>query len=267
MNEIIKNYIYEKNNSQFKIYVELSSYKILYCLFVNDILLKSKNKYEIINFDPIFYRFNILNNNNNNNNFLIEFNQKEIENIFNNNNNNKFFIIIGAELLDIKNLNSLLKYLNSKTEINFIFIICSTLNNLNKLLLIQNFSSILLIEKQNRKNLLNFYSKIEVYNISKMSKDFIIFEYNINNNNYIKNFNEIKLFSGNVKKLFDEITKVVEHETTFNVNLTEKERIEKNKINLPFIKTDEEKRNELIEVDQEDVDDLYEEDPDEDLDI
>ena len=265
MNEIIKNYIYEQNNSQFKIYVELSSYKILYCLFVNDILMKSKNKYEIINFDPIFYRFNILNNNNNKN-FLIEFNQKEIENIFNNN-NNKFFIIIGAELLDIKNLNNLLKFLSRKNEINFIFIICSKLNNSNNILLIQNFASILLIEKQNRTNLLKFYSKIEVYNILKLSKDFIIFEYNIDNNNYIKNFNEIKLFSGDVKKLFDEIVKVVEHETTFNVNLTEKERIEKNKVNLPFIKTEKKKKNELIDVDQEDVDDLYEEDPDEDLDI
>ena len=51
------------------------------------------------------------------------------------------------------------------------------------------------------------------------------------------------------------------------MSLTEKERIEKNKVNLPFIKTEEEKKNELIDVDQEDVDDLYEEDPDEDLDI
>ena len=52
-----------------------------------------------------------------------------------------------------------------------------------------------------------------------------------------------------------------------NVNLTENERKEKNEVALPYIKSNEEKRKDLIEVDQEDIDELYDEDPDDDLDI
>ena len=70
-----------------------------------------------------------------------------------------------------------------------------------------------------------------------------------------------------MKLLFEEIKKIAEHETTFNVKISEEELKQKNEVNLPYIKTSEEKRSDLIEVDDADLDELYEEDPDEDLDI
>ena len=89
----------------------------------------------------------------------------------------------------------------------------------------------------------------------------------LNNNNIIEQFTQIGLYSGEVKSLFEEIKKIAEHETTFNVKITEEELKQKNEVALPYIKTTEEKRKDLIEVDQDDIDELYEEDPDEDLDI
>jgi hypothetical protein len=75
------------------------------------------------------------------------------------------------------------------------------------------------------------------------------------------------MYSGELKFLFEEIKKIAEHETTFNVKITEEELKIKNDIVLPYMKTQEEKREDLIEIDQDDIDELYEEDPDEDLDI
>ena len=100
----------------------------------------------------------------------------------------------------------------------------------------------------------------------KLNRDYVVFQYEIEDNK-INKFSGIKLYSGEMKSLFDEVQKVIEHETTFNVNLTENEKKEKNEVALPYIKSNEEKRKDLIEVDQEDIDELYDEDPDDDLDI
>ena len=98
----------------------------------------------------------------------------------------------------------------------------------------------------------------------KKKNDFLKASININILDFEQNANELE--ENNVKKLLDknnnnskkELYKISEENNSeFNPNLNQiqKEKIQK------------EKEKELNDVDQEDVDDLYEEDPDEDLDI
>jgi hypothetical protein len=258
-NEQIRIFLFEKTVTPINIYLELSSFKSFTFYLIDDIRKNSKSNYKVINFDPIYYRHCILNNDNKIS-YNTEFSKKIFENLTNN------VIIIGIELLSDYNLNEFFKEFSQLNLNNVIFAISSSINKSHNIQLIQNFCSLLLIENIYRKKDNFLYSKIEVNNMFKLNRDYVVFQYEIKDNK-ISKFNGIKLYSGEMKTIFDEVQKVIEHETTFNVNLTENERKEKNEVALPYIKSNEEKRNDLIEVDQADIDELYDEDPDDDLDI
>lgn len=258
-NEQIRTFLFEKTVNPINIYLELSSFKSLYFFLIDEIRKNSKNNYKIINFDPLYYRHCLLNDDNN-----IIFITEYSNNIFDNLNNN--ILIIGVELLNEINLKNFLKELSKLNLNNVIFAISSSINKNYNIQLIKNFCSLLLIENIYRKKDNYIFSKIEVNNMVKLNREYVVFQYEFQDNK-INKFSGIKLYSGEMKSLFDEVQKVIEHETTFNVNLTENERKEKNEVNLPYIKSNEEKRKDLIEVDQEDIDELYDEDPDDDLDI
>ena len=257
-NEQIRTFLFEKTLNPINIYLELSSFKSLSFYLIDDIRKTSKNNYNIINFDPLYYRHCLLNNDN------VIFITQYSNQIFNNLNNN--YLIIGVELLNEIDLKQFLKELRKLNLNNIIFAISSSINKSYNIQLIRNFCSFLLIENIYRKKDNFIFSKIEVNNMIKLNRDYVVFQYEIEDNK-INKFSGIKLYSGEMKSLFDEVQKVIEHETTFNVNLTENERKEKNEVALPYIKSNEEKRKDLIEVDQEDIDELYDEDPDDDLDI
>lgn len=258
--ELIKNYLYEKNTTPSNIYIELSSFKTLSYLLIDSLQTKSNTVFSIINFDLLYYRF-CLSSNKALPNTIFDYNQS-----FDTLQLDKNLIIIGADLLPSFTLNRFLQIFSQKRLGTVIFITNSQSKQNENSELLKNVSSLLLIENTFRKKDSLLYVKIDVFNLLKCTKDNIIFEYS-NNNNIIEHFNQIGLYSGEVKSLFEEIKKIAEHETTFNVKITEEELKQKNEVALPYIKTTEEKRKDLIEVDQDDIDELYEEDPDEDLDI
>ncbi len=137
-------------------------------------------------------------------------------------------------------------------------------------ILIKNFCNYILtgLSFKTNDNNFSYYEKYESINCSKLKKEFLIFEYEYKDNK-IGEFKEIKPYFGDIKKLFEGEEKLIEHETTFNVQLTAKELEMKNQVELPYLKKAEDKKDEnmVIEVDQEDFDEMYEEDPDADLDI
>ena len=258
--ELIKNYLYEKNTTPSNIYIELSSFKTFSYLLIDSLLTKSKTTFSIINFDPLYYRF-CLSSGKSIPKTIFDSNQTFDTLQFDNN-----LIIIGADLLPSDSLNNFLQTFSQKKVGTVLFITNSQSKQKENSELIRNVCSLLLIENTFRKKDSSLYVKIDVFNLLKCTKDNIILEY-LNNNNIIEQFTQIGLYSGEVKSLFEEIKKIAEHETTFNVKITEEELKQKNEVALPYIKTAEEKRKDLIEVDQDDIDELYEEDPDEDLDI
>ena len=258
-NEQIRIFLFEKTITPINIYLELSSFKSFTFYLIDDIRKNSKSNYKIINFDPLYYRHCLLNNDNNIS-FITEYSKNIFENLTSN------ILIIGVELLFEYDLNQFFIEFSKLNLNNIIFAISSSINKSHNIQLIKNFCSLLLIENMYRKKDNFLYSKIEVNNMLKLNRDYVVFQYEIQDNKIFK-FNGIKLYSGEMKTLFDEVQKVVEHDTTFNVNLTENERKEKNEVALPYIKSNEEKRKDLIEIDQNDIDELYDEDPDDDLDI
>ena len=58
----------------------------------------------------------------------------------------------------------------------------------------------------------------------------------------IKSFDEILLHNLELQKIFNEVEKPIEHKTQMNLKLTEEERKAKNELVLPYIKTNEEKK-------------------------
>ena len=257
--EQIKAYLFEKNPSSMNIYIELSSFKSLSFLLTDSLLSLSKNNFSIINFDPLYYRHCVTKKKPLPNTI---FDHNQLQSIkFDNN-----VLIVGLNLLPKNKMNCFLRELTTHKISNIVFISNSPFKNNDNNLIIRNICSLLIIENSFRKKENVIYSKMDVINLVKCSKENIIFEYE-NNNNIKKKFKQISLYSGEVKLLFEEIKKIAEHETTFNVKISEEELKQKNEVNLPYIKTSEEKRSDLIEVDDADLDELYEEDPDEDLDI
>ena len=102
-NEQIRTFLFEKTLNPINIYLELSSFKSLSFYLIDDIRKNSKNNYNIINFDPLYYRHCLLNNDN------VIFITQYSNQIFNNLNNN--YLIIGVELLNEIDLKNFLKEL------------------------------------------------------------------------------------------------------------------------------------------------------------
>jgi hypothetical protein len=125
-----------------------------------------------------------------------------------------------------------------------------------------------------------FNNKLLIYsefvNFNKLTKDIGIIEYNIDLSTnfpvYINKFEKINIYMKEYKDIFetpsesgDGSTKTVEQPTsTFKLTLNEKELAAKNEVILPYLNKD---KQATITIDQDDLNELYEEDPDGDLDI
>lgn len=121
---------------------------------------------------------------------------------------------------------------------------------------------------------LEFYL-MDCHNFIKSTVEMIVFEYKIiqevNASNIpIKRieFENVSMYKKEHKDVFeinDDKDNIVEQpSSTFNLNINENEVEARNKVILPYLKDNNEN---LIQVDQDDLNELYEEDPDEDLDI
>lgn len=134
------------------------------------------------------------------------------------------------------------------------------------------------------------FKYFEVFNFQKLSKEILIFEYEIFNNNNNNNNNnsnkinslfifekfallKISVYTKEHKQIFETKTEEDKDESsstiptsTFKLTLNEKELKAKNEVILPYIKNSNLNEN-IIQIDQEDLNELYEEDPDGDLDI
>jgi hypothetical protein len=270
--EQIKNLFFEKV-SNINTYLEFHSLKNLNFLLLDSVIATSKIKYKIINFDPLYHRY-ALSSNSSSILSLLDYSIISQSNIFSSIPENEL-IIVGLDLLPKEQFVTFISLLfNNKKPTSIIFICTNNQSNLslNNKEQIKTYCNLLLIENTFRKKENNYIVKLNVYNLNKCSKDYVLFIYetisnNNNNNCVLFKFNSIQMYSGELKFLFEEIKKIAEHETTFNVKITEEELKIKNDIVLPYMKTQEEKREDLIEIDQDDIDELYEEDPDEDLDI
>ncbi|MCQ2820159.1 MAG: hypothetical protein MJ252_23070, partial [archaeon] len=188
--------------------------------------------------------------------------------------NSKNILMIGLDYLPSKVLKQFLFKLTNLeyfNKLNLVFVCNQSIiedqsNNQN---LIKGFCNYLLngVSFKVDETKESFYEKYETYNLSKLKKEFIIFEFSYKDNKILQ-FKEIKTYFGDIKNLFEGEVKLIKHDTTFNVQMTEKDLQMKNQVELPYLKgVDEKKENLAIEVDQEDFDEMYEEDPDQDLDI
>ena len=244
------------------------------------LLEKSDNSFKIINFDPLFYRFFLSYKNaskkyNISSNFDFFSSSDEIEQIFSFfNKNDSNLLIIGLNLVNEKekiseffyNLNNI-KYTLNITKIIFVsFKSNSFINDL-----INNFCIFSLNEISQIKNKGKLYIKYDFYNHKKLSKDNVVFSFELNEQkNLIESFNEILIHNLELQKIFNEVEKPIEHKTQMNLKLTEEERKAKDELVLPFIKSEEEKKkdldnNKVIEDDNEGEEIV--EDPDDDLDV
>ena len=125
-------------------------------------------------------------------------------------------------------------------------------------------------EISHAKNNNNLFLKYNFYNHKKLNKENIVFSYELNEQRgLINKFGEILVHNLELQKIFNEVEKPIEHKTQMNLNLTEEERKAKNDLVLPFIKTEEEKKKafEIIQNDETNEENEFEEDPDQDLDI
>ncbi len=114
----------------------------------------------------------------------------------------------------------------------------------------------------------------EIYNMQKLTKDIGIYEIKLNpkNINPIESFefDKLSIYMKEHRDIFESVKEEIKEEpsTTFKLSLNEKELNAKNEVILPYLRNSgNEKKDNIITIDQEDLNELYEEDPDGDLDI
>jgi len=278
--ELLNTILYKKIPSFASIHINSITFQKCHYLFLMTLLEKSDNSFKIINFDPLFYRFFLSYKNaskkyNISSNFDFFSSFDDIEQIFSSfNKNDNNLLIIGLNLVNEKekiseffyNLNNI-KYTLNITKIIFVsFQSNSFINDL-----INNFCIFSLNEISQIKNKEKLYIKYDFYNHKKLSKDNVVFSFELNEQkNLIESFNEILIHNLELQKIFNEVEKPIEHKTQMNLKLTEEERKAKDELVLPFIKSEEEKKkdldnNKVIEDDNEGEEIV--EDPDDDLDV
>ena len=278
--ELLNTILYKKIPSFASIHINSITFQKCHYLFLMTLLEKSDNSFKIINFDPLFYRFFLSYKNtskkyNISSNFDFFSSSDDIEQIFSSfNKNDNNLLIIGLNLVNEKekiseffyNLNNI-KYTLNITKIIFVsFQSNSFINDL-----INNFCIFSLNEISQIKNKEKLYIKYDFYNHKKLSKDNVVFSFELNEQkNLIESFNEILIHNLELQKIFNEVEKPIEHKTQMNLKLTEEERKAKDELVLPFIKSEEEKKkdldnNKVIEDDNEGEEIV--EDPDDDLDV
>lgn len=194
-------------------------------------------------------------------------------------------VILGLDLISEQSLMQFFNinkyYLNQVNYSLFLFSVDNSFINLNdttierKKSIIKSKLNYYAFEKMNKivnnKNLLFF----EVFNLLKLTKDVAICEFVLNQNKnilpaHLNQFEKVNFYVKEFKDIFE--LKEVQEEpeaqpsSTFKLALNEKELQAKNEVVLPYLKQNKEEENRII-IDQEDLNELYEEDPDGDLDI
>lgn len=291
-----------KNTSSTSVGIEFNK-KFTYFTFAKKLIEKynqERKRIFIINFDILFYKY-ISKIKTVNSMYDIVINH--ITNLKNKNEEKQIFtnllkniddetvrssysvIIIGLDLLNDQSIHNFINLtksqLNSSNFNLFLFSLDSSSNNLTeynekKKDIIKSRLNFYLYEKvskfHNNKNILY----MEVYSLSKLTKDVAIFEFIIANSTSSNipiekfEFDKISIYLKEFKDLFEHSDKLEEESqpvSTFKLSLNEKELLAKNEMILPYLKTSQEKNENRIIIDQDDLNELYEEDPDGDLDI
>ena len=232
--ELLNTILYKKIPSFASIHINSATFQKSHYLFLMKLLEKSETVFKIINFDPLFYRFFLSHKNtskkyNISSDFDFYSSSDKIEEIFSSiNKNNINVLIIGLNLLNEKekiseffyNLNNI-KYSLNLSKI--IFISFKSDAYINEL--INNFCIFSLNEISHIKNKGKLYIKYDFYNHKKLSKDNVVFSFElIEQKNLIESFNEILIHNLELQKIFNEVEKPIEHKTQMNLKLTEEER-------------------------------------------
>ena len=279
--ELLNTILYKKIPSFASIHINSETFQKSHFLFLMTLLEKTENAFKIINFDPLFYRFFLSHKNaskkyNISSNFDFFSSEGEMGDIFSSiNKNYNNILIIGLNLLNEKEkISEFFYYLNNiKYSFNLskiIFISFKSDMFINDI--INNFCIFSLNEISHINNKGKLYIKYDFYNHKKLSKDNVVFSFELNEQkNLIASFNEILVHNLELQKIFNEVEKPIEHKTQMNLKLTEEERKAKDELVLPFIKSEEEKKKDLDMNKKNDEDNNEEqeivEDPDDDLDV
>ena len=279
--ELLNTILYKKIPSFASIHINSETFQKSHFLFLMTLLEKSENAFKIINFDPLFYRFFLSHKNtskkyNISSDFDFFSSEGEVGDIFSSiNKNDNNILIIGLNLLnDKEKISEFFYYLNNiKYSFNLskiIFISFKSEIFINDI--INNFCIFSFNEISHINNKGKLYIKYDFYNHKKLSKDNVVFSFELNEQkNLIASFNEILVHNLELQKIFNEVEKPIEHKTQMNLKLTEEERKAKDELVLPFIKSEEEKKKDLDMNKKNDEDNNEEqeivEDPDDDLDV
>ena len=279
--ELLNTILYKKIPSFASIHINSETFQKSHFLFLMTLLEKSENAFKIINFDPLFYRFFLSHKNtskkyNISSDFDFFSSEGEVGDIFSSiNKNDNSILIIGLNLLnDKEKISEFFYYLNNiKYSFNLSKIIfISFKSDIFTNDIINNFCIFSLNEISHINNKGKLYIKYDFYNHKKLSKDNVVFSFELNEQkNLIASFNEILVHNLELQKIFNEVEKPIEHKTQMNLKLTEEERKAKDELVLPFIKSEEEKKKDLDMNKKNDEDNNEEqeivEDPDDDLDV
>ena len=279
--DLLNSILYRKIPSFASIHINTITFQKSYYLFLMSLLEKSEVALKIINFDPLFYRFYLSHKNSSKkNNISSEFSfyssTENIQEIFSSlNKNTNYILIIGLNLLyEEEKILEFFYYLNSiKYSLNISKIIFASFKSVIFVNDIINNNSIFsLNEISHTKNKGKLYIKYDFYNHKKLSKENIVFSFELNEQKgLLTSFNDILMHNLELQKIFNEVEKPIEHKSQMNLKLTEEERKAKNELILPFVKSEEEKKQALnpykIEDNEGEEDEEIGEDPDADLNI
>ena len=278
--DLLNSLLYRKIPSFASIHINSLSYQKSNYLFLMSLLEKTECNLKVINFDPLFYRFFLSHKSsskkyNISSDFSFYSQTENIEEIFSALNKNDIYIlIIGLNLLqDKEKISEFFYHLNViKNSLNISKIIfISFKSDFFSNDIINNNCIFSLNEISHINNKDKLYIKYDFYNHKKLSKENVVFSFELNEQKgLITSFNDILMHNLELQKIFNEVEKPIEHKTQMNLKLTEEERKAKNELILPFIKSQEEKNQALNVNNKEDNNEEEEEiveDPDDDLDI
>ena len=278
--DLLNSILYRKIPSFASIHINTITFQKSYYLFLMSLLEKSEVAIKIINFDPLFYRFYLSHKNsskkyNISSEFSFYSSTENIQEIFSSlNKNTNYILIVGLNLLyEEEKILEFFYYLNNiKYSLNISKIIFASFKSgtfVNDI--INNNSIFSLNEISHTKNKGKLYIKYDFYNHKKLSKENIVFSFELNEQKgLLTSFNDILMHNLELQKIFNEVEKPIEHKTQMNLKLTEEERKAKDELVLPFIKTEEEKKKDLDTnkiIDEHIEEEEIVEDPDDDLDV
>ena len=248
--------------------------------------LHNNNHIQLINFDINFYKYlQIAERQNEKKTYkasithILTNQQLAIKELVHSLNKDKIIILNGVDLVLNHSVEVILRLLKSNNKIILYFVLEKTFKNLDNETIILNNNIV--------KNKLNYYlicaGKCESHNndyylfenfhFDLLSSSFIVIKYSLNKTNQVNPIANLvyidistykKEHKALFEKQFDNEKDQIEPQSTFNLKKTEEEANKKKEVILPYMK---EHNENLIKVDNDDLLELYEEDPDEDLDI